>query len=171
MSALRARIKPHDFRQHEGQSVQDHIKESNALYDAVKEIDGGQEVGTDSEMFEEVERLFQSRFGTNPSDPNLLERHNDTLSSCSDKLMLATIALRLASTSKYNLLKAELNNQHNLGQNSCPETFASVSKVSEICVRTKGVSPSPTECPEGVGFYQVEEKTSERHECQTTCKW
>ena len=58
MSVLSARIKLCNHRQHEGQSVQDHIKELSDIHDAVEAIYGGQGVGTDSEVFEEVERLF-----------------------------------------------------------------------------------------------------------------
>ena len=39
--ALDARIKLYNYRQHKDQSVQDYIKELNALHDVVKAVDGG----------------------------------------------------------------------------------------------------------------------------------
>ena len=41
VSALGARIKLYNYRQHEDQSVQDYIKELSALHDVVKAVDGG----------------------------------------------------------------------------------------------------------------------------------
>ena len=55
VSALGARIKLCNCRQYEDQSVQDCIKELNALHDAVKAVDGGQGVGVIGEVFTEVE--------------------------------------------------------------------------------------------------------------------
>ena len=158
MSALSARIKFCNYRQHEGQSSQDYVKGLSAMHDVVKAIDGAQGVGIDGEVFEEIERMFQIQHGCTLSDPGILERHNDTLSSYSYRLMLANIALRGALPSKCKLLKAELQKQHNLGKILCPETLASVTKVLQKHVGIKGVSTTPKEDPEGVSFYQAEAK-------------
>ena len=72
VSALGARIKLCNCRQCEDQSLQDYIKELNALHDVVKAVGGGQGVGVIGEVFTEVERMFQSQYGTLPVDPELI---------------------------------------------------------------------------------------------------
>ena len=109
--------------------VQDYIKELNALHDIVKAVNGEQEVGINGEVFTEAERMFQSQHGILPMDPRLMEQYTTELSSYNNKLMLAIIALRGTLPSKYKLLKAELQNQYNLGQNLYPDTLISVTKV------------------------------------------
>ena len=135
--ALSTRIKLHDHRQQEGQSVQDYAKELNAIHDVVKEIDGGQGVGIDGEAFEEIEKRFQVLHGCAPLDPGILERHNNELAAHSDTIILVHITLRGALPSKHKLLKEELQTRHNLGQNLCPESLTSVNKVLQNYVGKK----------------------------------
>ena len=54
--------------------MQDHVKELSSLPGAVTVKDGGQVFGTDGEVLEEVERLFQIQCSTAPTGPGLLER-------------------------------------------------------------------------------------------------
>ena len=74
----------------------------------MKAIDGGQGVGIDREVFQEVERIFQRQYGAVPIDPGLLDQYNTELSNYNNKIMLAIIALRGALPSAYKLLKADL---------------------------------------------------------------
>ena len=98
-------------------------------------------------MFEEIEKRFQVLYGHTPSDPGTLERCNNELAACADTVMLAHIALRGALPSKYKSLKAELQNQHDLGQNLCLESITSVTKVLQNCVGTKGAPTALKEDP------------------------
>ena len=68
MPALSARIKSRNYRQLEGKSVQDYVKELNTMHEFVKAIDGGG-VGIDGEVLEEIEKRFQIQHGHIPSDP------------------------------------------------------------------------------------------------------
>ena len=115
VSVLRARIELYNYQQCKDQSVQGYIKELNDLHDVVKVVNKGKGVSVDGKVFEEVERLFQRQYESLPIDPSLLDQYNRELLDYSDKLMLAIIALRVVSPSKYKLLKAELQNQYNLG--------------------------------------------------------
>ena len=72
--------------------------------------------------------------------------------------MLAIIALRGALPSKYKLLKAELQNQYNLGQNLHLDTLTSVTKVLQNYAGTKGASTFSKEGKEGVSFYQSKDR-------------
>ena len=107
-STTSARIKLCDYRQQEGHSAQDCVKELKAIHDVAKAIDGGQGVGMDREAFEEIEKTFQIQHGCTPSGPSLLERRDAELADYSNMIVLAHISLRGALPSKHRLLKVEL---------------------------------------------------------------
>ena len=101
--------------------------------------------------------MFQQQYNSSPMDPELLDQYNTELSNYNNKIMLAIIALRGALLSKYKLLKAELQNQYNLGQNLCSDTLISVIKVLQNYAGIKGASTFSKEENKGMSFYQSED--------------
>ena len=117
VTALNARIRLHVYKQQDSQSVQDFIKEIRSLAEAVKEVDGGQGVGTDGGCFEHVETIFKKLHGNIPSiedDPDLCEVCQDVLERFNEELMITMITLKGVLPLKHDLLKMGLQSNYNL---------------------------------------------------------
>ena len=96
------------------------MKEMRALRTVVKDKDDRRRVSTEGWSWGEVEDIFQKLYGTTPDfeeNPDLHFECHAALHEFNDAFMVAMIALRGMSPSKYKNLKVELQNNCNLGQN------------------------------------------------------
>ena len=138
LAVLVARLRLYTYKHKDGQTVQDYVRELTTLHEVLLGMDGGQGVGPDGDCFEGVERMFNLRHGTRPDDPDLMEPYNQALKEFSDNIMFAMIALRGSNPSHFKALKAELQNQHNLGNNQYPTDITMVMRVLQNYVAIKG---------------------------------
>ena len=78
-------------------------------------------------------------------DPHGMERHQSSCVTCNDDMMLDMIVLKGALPEKHKTLKAELQNQHNLGINLRPNYLNQVMKALQNYVGAKEVPLSRRE--------------------------
>jgi len=159
LSALVARLKFYLHRQRKGQPVQDYIRELTTLHEVLLGIDRGQGVGSDSANYEAIELMFNRKYGIRPEELELMAEYEQALKKFNDDVMFAIVALRGALPAHYKSLKAELQNQYNLGNNQYPTDIATVNRILQNYVTTKGANSSDKSKDadlEGVSFFQPE---------------
>ena len=110
--------------------MQDYLTELRALRDVVKAIEGPQDVGVSGESFVLIDEMFQIQHGTLPFEKQQgMERHRNACVKHNDDMILAIISLRGSLPTKHKTLKAEFQNQHNLGSNLYPINLTHIMKV------------------------------------------